>query len=235
MEIGQPEAVGVNDNDGVGIGYVNTVFHNGGAEQHIGVVVDKSYHGALQVGRRHLPVCYSYAGFGKALPDDFCKSRQRSDARCYHKSLPAPVEFSADGLSEHFGVEGMNFRLNGTAPFRGCLQKREITRSHEGKLECAWNRGGGEGKGVNVGSELANAFFYGHTEFLLFINDEQTQVMKLYAAADGEFMGADEDVNTSFAQVGQYLPGLGRRSGTAEVVNPYGKIFEPPLKRMKML
>ena len=77
---------------------------------------------------------------------------------------------------------------------------REVARAHERELEGARNGRGAHGEGVDAHLHLLELFLDGYAEFLLFVDDEQAEVVEAYGLAD-ELVGADEDVNLARGEV----------------------------------
>ncbi len=69
MQVGQSEAVGVVDDDGVGIGDVDAVLHDGRGEQHVVIIIHKAHEDLLQLLGRHLTVADGHTGVGHILMD----------------------------------------------------------------------------------------------------------------------------------------------------------------------
>ncbi len=67
MQVAQSEVVGIHHDDGIGIGDVDSVLHDGGGEQHVEVVVDESHDDLFQFLGLHLSMSDGYAAIGHLL------------------------------------------------------------------------------------------------------------------------------------------------------------------------
>ena len=69
IEIGQAEAVGAVDEDGVGVGDVDAGLDDGGGEQDVGLALDEGVHDDFQVVLVHLAVADDDARLGDQFAD----------------------------------------------------------------------------------------------------------------------------------------------------------------------
>ena len=70
MQVAQTEVLCGIDDDGIGIGYVDAVFHDRGGYELVVVVVDEAHDDLLQLLGRHLSVPNAYAGIGHSACDE---------------------------------------------------------------------------------------------------------------------------------------------------------------------
>ena len=69
IEIGEAEAVGAVDEDGVGVRDVDAGLDDGGGEQDVGLAVDEGVHDDFEVVLLHLAVADDDAGLGHEFAD----------------------------------------------------------------------------------------------------------------------------------------------------------------------
>ena len=81
---------------------------------------------------------------------------------------------------------------------------------------------------------MAQAFFDGHTEFLLFVDDEQAEIFEFNGFPD-EFVRADEDVDVALGEIFEQGFGLRRGAGSGEVVDTDGEVLQPLGEGLVML
>ena len=124
--------------------------------------------------------------------------------------------------------------MYGIAVGRRRADDAHVARPHEGELERARNGGGRHGECVDIHLQLAELFFCGHTKFLLFVDDEQTEVVPFHGLAD-EFVCADENIDLPLGQVGEHLLGLLGTAGPGEVFHPHGQSFETAVESLVVL
>src|SRR5713101_3485872 len=70
VEIGEAEAVGAVDEDGVGAGNVQAVFDNGGGHEDVGFIADELQHDPFEIFLAHLAVTDDDAGARDELADE---------------------------------------------------------------------------------------------------------------------------------------------------------------------
>ena len=194
VEVGEAEVVGGIDDDGVGIGDVNAVFHDGGGDENVVVVVDEAEDDALQFGGRHLAVARHDTGIGHVFVNQLLEAIDRGDAVGDDIHLAVAAHLEVDGVGNDLVAKRMYLRLDGAAVGRRCLDDGEIAGTHQRKLESAGNGRGRHGERIDVDLHLTQSLFDRHAELLLLVNDEQAQVFELHALAD-EFVRANDDVD----------------------------------------
>lgn len=225
MKVAESEVMCVEDDDGVGVWDVKSVFDDGGREQDIGIAIYKVKDDVFQLVWGHLSVRYADAGLRHKGPDAFFYVVESGDAVVYDEHLSVAPEFEVDGVGEERVVVGVHFGADGIAVGRGRLDDGEVACAHERELEGAGYGGGGEGKGIDGGFHLPDAFFDGDAELLFLVDDEKPEVMEADALAD-EFVGPDDDVDFTGGEVvqdGFCLLGI---AGSREIVHAYGHVFE---------
>ena len=196
--------MGAIDDDGIGIGDVQSALHDGGGDQHIIVIVGKGQHGLLQFFGRHLSVSNSHTGIGHMLPDEFCQFRQLADTVVDEEDLSAATHLEADSLCYHFGTECADLCLDGIAVGGWRLNDREVTGSHERELQGARDRRGSQSQRVHVGLQLPELLFRRDTELLFLVDDEQTEVLEAHRLAN-ELVRANDYVHRAVLQSIQHL------------------------------
>lgn len=70
VQVAQAEVVRLIDDDGVGIGDVDTVLHDRGSDEHIVVVVYKAHDNLFQLLGGHLSVSYAHTCIGYIACDE---------------------------------------------------------------------------------------------------------------------------------------------------------------------
>lgn len=106
VEIGEAEAVGAVDEDGVGVGDVDASFDDGGGEEDIGFVVDEGVHDGFEIVFVHLAVADEDACFGDEFAEGFVDGLDGFDAVVEEEDLAAAFEFAADGIADDALVIG---------------------------------------------------------------------------------------------------------------------------------
>ena len=234
MQVAQPEVVSLIDDDGVHVGNVDTTLNDGGGNQHIVIEIDEIKNNFLQCLGVHLSVSDTDAGIGDVAMNHIGQFAQIAYAVVDNEDLSATAHLEIDGIDKHLFVIGVHLCLNGIAIGRRRLNDTEVACPHQRELEGTRDGSGGEREGVDIHLQLAEFLFDGDTELLLFVNDEETQIIELHIFSH-EAMGAHEDVHLAFFQFLQDALDIGRFAGTAQIIDPTGKIFQTLFERLEML
>ena len=81
-----------------------------------------------------------------------------------------------------------------------CLDDTQVTGSQERELKGTGNRCGCQSQCIDTGLHLAQFLLGGHSEFLFFVDDQESEVLKLYCFTD-EFMSTDDDINLTVGKI----------------------------------
>ena len=178
VELGQTEAVGPVDDDGVGRGDVQARLHDGRGHQDIGLAGDEPHHGRLQLALLHLAVGHDDARVGHQLLDEAHHGGQRLDAVVDEEHLAAAGQLALDGLLDHGLAEAPDVRLHGQALQRRRLDDRHVAHPGQRHVEGARNRGRGHGQHVHRRPQLLHPLLVGHAEPVLLVDDEEAEVLE---------------------------------------------------------
>ena len=128
----------------------------------------------------------------------------------------------------------MHLGINGIAVGRRRLNNAHITGTHQRELQRARNGRGTHREGVHIGLHLAQFLFHGHTELLLLVNNEQSQVLPLHGLAN-QLVRTYDNIYLSGFQVGQNLLRLFCTTGTRKILHAYRESFQARGERLIML
>ena len=78
-----------------------------------------------------------------------------------------------------WGSKRSTFVRMASRPGGGRINDREISHAGEGHLEGSRNRSGREGEHIHLGTELLQTLLVPNSKPLLFIDDDQAQVLEL--------------------------------------------------------
>ena len=96
----------------------------------------------------------------------------------------------------------MDFCLHGIPVWRCRIDDGEIAGTHQRELQGSRDGRGCKGEGIHIHAHHLHLLLGPDTEFLLFIHNEQAQIVKFDILAE-QAMGSDEDVDLSILQVEQ--------------------------------
>ena len=125
-----------------------------------------------------------------------------ADAVVDEIDLSVARHLKVDGIGNDLRTESVDFRLDGIAVGRWCLDDAEVAGTDERELQRARYRCCRHRKGVDVGLHLAQLLLRRDTELLFFVDDKQPEVLELHRFAD-ELMRTYYNINLSFRQIFQ--------------------------------
>ena len=173
VQVAESEAVGIVDDDGVGIRNIDAVLDNRRREQHIIIVVDEIHDDALQLLRLHLPMTNGHATIGHVLQDEPLDFLEVRDAVVDEEHLAVARHLVVDGIGDEVAAIGAKLRVDGIAVGWRCADDAHIAGSHERELQRARDGCCRHRQRVDVRLQLAQLFLHGDTELLFLVDDEQ--------------------------------------------------------------
>ncbi len=180
MQVAQPEILRIHHDDGVHIGHIDPRFDDSGGDQHILFMIDKISNHPFQFLRIHLPVSHRYAHTRYLPLDKRFQLIDILDAVVHDKQLSIPVQLKIDRITHQLHIKRMYLGLYGITVGRRCSYGGEVARSHQGELQGAGNGGCRHGECIHIHLQLFEFFLDRHAEFLLLINNQQSQVFKFH-------------------------------------------------------
>ena len=119
MEFGQTVAIGIIDEDGIGVGDIESALDDRGCEENISAMLDKIQHDLFQPILWHLPVSDDDAGFGDNPLESGGDMMHVLDTVIDKENLAIAVEFPKDGVSNQCIIPTHNAGFN-RHPFFRC-------------------------------------------------------------------------------------------------------------------
>ena len=102
VNVGEPVVLCAVDDDGVGVGHVDAVLHDGGGEHHVIVVVHEVEDDFLQLLRIHLPMTDTHPGIWHIFMNHLLQFVEVADFVVHDEHLTVAAHLEVDGLSEDF-------------------------------------------------------------------------------------------------------------------------------------
>ena len=224
VEVTHAKGVGFFDDDGVGIGDVDAIFDDGGGNEDVDISALEGVEDIVDGVGIHLPVdgldLSCWEEFLKAL-DGFIDAL---DAVVDIEPLAIAGKLSQEGVLDEGVVVFGEYCLNRQAVLWWGVDDGHLPGVDQREVEGAWNRCGRQGEAVDVHFEFFEFLFGAHTEALLFVNDDETEVFEVDVGAD-EAMGADEDVDLSSCGFFEGLFDLFRFAKARNVSDAHGVVF----------
>ena len=150
------------------------------------------------------------------------------------KYLTVSGKFPADRLSHQFLVIFHHVGLDRHAVQRRLLQNTHVPDADQAHMERPRYRRRRQGKHIHVPLHLLDFFLMGHTEPLLLIDDQQSEILERDVLRQ-HAVGSDQNVHHSLANRLNGLLLLGICPETAQHIDPDRKILHPLGKGIKML
>ena len=119
VQLRQAEFVGAVDDDGVGVGDVDTGFDDGGTQQDVETLLQKVAHHLLELAFAQLAVCHADAGFGQQFGQSLVHVFDGFDFVVQEKYLAAALEFAQHGFADAGFAEGFDEGFDGEAAAGG--------------------------------------------------------------------------------------------------------------------
>ena len=119
------------DDDGVGIGDVDTILDDGGREQHVVVVVREVEDDLLEFLGFHLSMTNGHAGIGDMGMDHLGDMGEVADAIVHEIHLSVARHLEVDGIGDDLCPKGVDLCLDGVTVGRRCLDNAEVAGSDE--------------------------------------------------------------------------------------------------------
>ena len=111
MQVTQTKVLSLIDNNSIGIRYVDSTLNNGGGNQHIIIIIDKTEDNLLQFHRLHLPMPDSNPAIRNTTENHRFEFREIGYTIIDQKNLPIAAHFKINGIGNHLFTERMHFRL----------------------------------------------------------------------------------------------------------------------------
>ena len=119
---------------------------------------------------------------------------ESGDAVADEINLSVSRHFEIDSLRNEFGRECSHLSVDRLTIGWGSTHNTHIAGSHQRELQGSRNRGCRHSESIDITLQLTQFFFCGNAKFLLFVNDEQSEVFPFYILGQ-HAMGSYEDVN----------------------------------------
>ncbi len=234
VELREPQTVGLIDDDGVHVRDVQARLDDGRAYKDVGLSGDEPQHRAFELLLRHLTVRDEHVRLGHEIAD---LARHLLDVLhpvVYEVHLPAALDLANDGLADHTLVELGYIRLDGQAVLGRGLDGGHVPNPAEGHVQRPRDGRRCEGQHVDLAAHLLEPFLVRHAEPLLFVDDDEAEVLEPYVLLE-QPVRPDDDVDGAVGEPLHDLALLAFRPEAAQHLDANGKRREPARKRLEVL
>ena len=234
VQVAEAKHVRVKDYDGIGVGHVQAVFDDGGADKNVKLLLHESHDQLLHLVAVHLAVAGGDSGIRNQSLQHSRHLAQVLDAVVDHIHLSAPADFVANGVPQALFVESNQVGVHRLSVGGRSRHDAQVARRHERKLQGARNRRGRQRQRVNVRFKRFKLVLRVDAELLLFVDDHQPEVLELQVFAQ-DSVGSDQNIDFPVLEILQHHLGLFGRPRPVEVVDPRGQSVQTFAKRAKVL
>ena len=218
IELAQPEAIRVKDNQRIRRRHVQAAFDDGRAEQHVVAAAVEVHHHVLQAVFAHLPVRHADARFRHKLLQALI---ERADGlhRVIEEVHLSPARHLAQNRVANHAVVVVNHAcLHRQSFLRRRFQHRHIADADHRHVQRARNRRGGERQHIHLMLHVLDDFLMLHAKSLLLVHNQQTEVLELHVFAQNA-VRTDKDVDFALLHAAQNVLGFLRRAEAAQHVH----------------
>ena len=173
MQLREAETIRPVDDHRIGIGNIDAVFDDGGADENVAAPLVEIGHHAFQTALGHLPVADANARLG-------CQFRYlvggAVDALHFVvkiEDLAAASKFAGDGLGDDGAALFHHEGIDGEALGGWRSDDRKVAKAGDRQVERTRNRRRRERHHVHLGAQVLQLFFVAHPETMLFVDDHQ--------------------------------------------------------------
>ena len=142
VQLGKAHPVGVFNDKGVGGGHIHAGLDNGGAHQHVNLVVQQLAPHFRELLFGHLPVANADAGLRHPLLDAGGRALDGGHIVVQVVHLAAPSQLPADGVRQNPHVVLQHISLHRVPVVGGLLNDGHVPNAGEGHVQ-----GAGDGRG----------------------------------------------------------------------------------------
>ena len=222
------------DDHCIGIGNIKASLNNGGGHQNIDLTINKVCHDPFQLMLMHLSMSKGNHCIRHQFLDPCCHLINIRYTIVYIVHLAFSRQLSVDRFPDHFLIVFHYISLDRCTVHRRFFQHTHIPDPCKAHMQCPWDRCCSQSHNIYIFLQLLDLLFMSHTETLLLINDQKTQIFKLQILRKHS-VGTDYNVHHTFSQVFQCLFLLGWGTETAQHINAHRKILHSLDKSIIML
>src|SRR5579863_5878951 len=194
IKLAEAVPLGAVDQDGIRQRDVEAVFDDRGGNQHVEFVAHEGQHHLLKLAFAHLAVGNGDTRTGNKLLNARRDFVDRLDAVVHEEHLATAFQLHFDRRAHDFFVESRNYGLNRHAILGRRLDDAHVAQADERHVQRARNGRGAHGEHVNLLPQLLEPFLVANAEALLFVDDEQAEILKLDVLRE-QAMRADQDID----------------------------------------
>ena len=167
------------DDDGIGVGNIDTRLNDGGGQQNVIGAFDKVEHDFFELLAIHLAVPNSNAHSWTQALDHAGEFFDIRKSVIDKKHLAAAPYLISNGIAYLFFVKRYDIGQYRLAIWRRRINDAEVTGTHQRKLQGARYGRCSKGEGVYGSAECFEFVLDGNAKLLFFVDDHKTEVLEL--------------------------------------------------------
>ena len=210
IELRQPVALRVVDDNGIDVRNVYSGLNDGGRNEHVRLAVDQRQHAVFDLGLLHPAVDVVHVDLREHFLDLRGNVRNVLRPVVHIIYLAAALHFPEDRFADDLRLVLHDVGLYGFAVLRGLRKKTHVPDADHGHMEGSGNGRRGQGQRVHIFPKLFDLLFMADAETLLLINDQKPKVFIAHVFRQ-ELVCADHDVHRPVFEPGNGLADLGGR------------------------
>ena len=214
VELGEPERVGVVDDDRVHVRDVEAGLDDRRADQDVGLARREVEHHLLEGSLVHLAVADDDPGLGQQRAQLVRLRLDRLDPVVDEEDLAAAVQLAQDRLPDEAGRRLGDVGLDRQPIFRRRLDRRHVADADERHVQRARDRRRRQRQDVDLAAQLLEALLVRDAEALLLVDDDQAEVLERDVLLE-EPVRADDDVDRAGREPATVVTCSRVRDGTA--------------------
>ncbi len=197
VKLGKSKLIRIMDNHGIHIRNIKSCFYNSRRHKHINLSVYKSIHNFFKLPFWHPAMCIWHGRLRGKLCHIICNFINIAYTVIYIIYLSASCKLPRYCLTDHLIIVLADVGLNWQSVYRRLLQDAHISYPYQTHMKCPWYRRCGQCQHIHILLELLNLLLVGDTKALLFIHNQESQILKLHILWE-QPMCADHNIHQTF-------------------------------------
>ncbi len=207
VQLGEAEAVGAVDQDGVRARHVDAGFDDRRAHQHVEALAVEIQHHLFEFALGIWPWAMRMRASGTSSREFARGAFDAVDCVVQKIYLPAAPEFALERLAHRGGVVWRDEGLHRKAMLRRRGDDGQVAQSCHRHVQRARDRRRGEGEQIDLGAQFLQCFLVAHAEAVFLVDDDEAEILELHVRLQ-QPVRADHHVDLAVAQFRQRLVGF---------------------------
>ena len=234
VHLREAEALRIFDDERVGMGVVDAAFDNRGGNEHIDLARAEIFHHAFELFFAHLAVRHANARFSSGFLHATDGFFDCAHAIAHVIYLSTAMQFAANGIAYDIDIPFAYVHFDGAPVARRRKNEAHVAHARKAHLHGAWNGRCRKREHVDLFAQVLELFFVLHAESLLFVDDDEAQVVRVHVARK-QSMRADEHLHGPFLEPFERRLHFCRRTEARKYLDGYAEFIETVFERLVVL